>query len=278
MKPLLSICLCCYNDKHYLNLLFKSIYKNTKIPFEVCVADNGSTDGTPDLLDRWSRLHDNFHHKCFPTNEGVYVVNEAVKMSAGRYVMDTNSDMIFLTGYDRVLLNTLRKLERANNGLASVSATLIEPQSGNPEYYSCDFGTDPETFDDAYLHDNKMLEIWHEKYAYKQDYWQFSHPIMMSRELWDKVGGIDMFSYPFPGYGTDIDLGAKLLEEGAWTVMCGQALVYHFSNVTLTRIEKDLGKKLPPGRKEFEEKWGYSMNELYKKFNMRRVFNWSEMT
>ena len=52
VKPLLSICLCCYNDAPYLDLLLKSIKDHTKLLYEVCIIDNDSTDNTSEIIDK----------------------------------------------------------------------------------------------------------------------------------------------------------------------------------------------------------------------------------
>jgi GT2 family glycosyltransferase len=198
-------------------------------------------------------------------NVGVIGVNQAVEMSKGRYVVDINSDMIVLPGWDMALIRKLRKLEAM--GEASVSACLIEPYPGNPEYNYHDFGTSPEVLRyEALMHGYAMY------LGAKKDTVQFSHPIMMHRELWDAVGGISE-GFPFPGMCTDVDLGFKLLKRGARTVMCGDALVYHFSSATLKRMRSE-GTETPPGVQEFIEKHGEHPDALYEKFQVRKEFLW----
>ncbi len=264
MTPIISVCLCCYNDAPYLEWFFKSIRDTMQggVPYEVCIVDNASTDDTMKVIAKWSKLIPNIVWTTQDKNEGVIAVNRAVQLSVGKYIVNCNSDMIFLPGWDITMFHHLRKLEAHNNGLASVSATLIEPVSGNQEYVYAPLGTSPDTVDYE-----KLMKFNNMTKRLMPDTIQFSHPIMMSRETWDKVGGISE-GYPFPGMCTDVDLGFKLLSSGAKCVMIGSAFVYHFSSATLKRMRSD-GIETPPGTKEFIEKWGAHPDDMYKKYNVR---------
>ena len=270
-QPTISICLCCHNDAPYLKLLLRSIIENTTVPFEICVVDNGSTDGTQAwLLEQREKLDGKLKVAGNIQNIGVGAVNQAVELSSGKYVLDINSDMIVLPGWDMALLRKLKKLERMNDGFASVSATLIEPRAGNPEYHFGDFGSTPDTCKYQSLTQNASRYL--QDGVRKKDTIQFSHPILMSRETWDKVGGISD-GYPFPGMCTDVDLGFKLLKNGAKCVMCGDAVVYHFGSATLIRMRGE-GVETPPGEKEFAEKFGAFPRHMYDEYDVRKEFQW----
>ena len=49
-KPLVSIVVCCYNRAHYLSQTMESIFAQQYDPVEIVVIDDGSTDGTYDLM------------------------------------------------------------------------------------------------------------------------------------------------------------------------------------------------------------------------------------
>ena len=270
VKPLLSICLCCYNDAPYLDLLLKSIKDNTKLLYEVCIIDNDSTDNTSEIIDKHIFSDGHISNWINAKNVGVIGVNKAVAMSIGEYIVDMNSDMVVLPNWDIKMMNFLRRLEAINNGLASVSATLIEPYPGNPEYYFGDFGTHPDNF----KYDGLLRNISHYQKdgIKKKDTIQFSHPIMMSRKTWDNIGGISL-GYPFPGMCTDVDLGFKLLWSRAKCVMVGDAFVYHFSSATLNRMRSE-GYGTPAGVQEFIKKWHKHPDDMYKKYKVREEYKW----
>ena len=49
-KPLVSIVICCHNRAHLLPQTMASVFAQTYKPVEIIVLDDGSTDGTPDLM------------------------------------------------------------------------------------------------------------------------------------------------------------------------------------------------------------------------------------
>ena len=49
-RHLVSIVVCCYNREHYLRQTMESIFDQKYDPVEIVVLDDGSTDGTYDLI------------------------------------------------------------------------------------------------------------------------------------------------------------------------------------------------------------------------------------
>jgi len=267
----LSICLCCYNDAKYLDLLLSSIYQNTKFfPYEVVIVDNASIDNTRPILDKWQQfMSHNLLCIYLQNNMGVPAVNMAVEYSSGKYIVDMNSDMVMLPGWDKILVSELRKLEHSKtwNGLCSVSLKLIEPYPDNPEYFYFDAGRNPDEFNFPKLY--QYIQTIDSSGLFAKDTIQFSHPICMSYDTWHKVGGITEGVYPFPGMCTDVDLGFKILSKGGMCVMKNYPGCYHFSSATLKRMRGN-GIETPPGVKEFVRQWGVHPDEMYQKYNVRK--------
>jgi len=53
--PLISIVMCTYNGKAYLSDQLVSIVKQTQQPGELVICDDGSTDNTLQVLDKFSK-------------------------------------------------------------------------------------------------------------------------------------------------------------------------------------------------------------------------------
>lgn len=49
-NPLVSIVLCCHNRRDYLAQTLNSVFDQTYRPVEIVVIDDGSTDGTPEMM------------------------------------------------------------------------------------------------------------------------------------------------------------------------------------------------------------------------------------
>jgi GT2 family glycosyltransferase len=100
----LSICIVSYRSRALLGDCLVSIYQTTKnILFEVIVVDNNSQDGTIEMVQEKFpnvRLIMNAYNADF-----VRGTNQALKKSAGRYVLWLNNDTLVLPGALDALVN-----------------------------------------------------------------------------------------------------------------------------------------------------------------------------
>lgn len=53
MKPILTIHTATYNRAYILEKAYRSLQKQTEMNFEWLITDDGSTDGTEELVDGW---------------------------------------------------------------------------------------------------------------------------------------------------------------------------------------------------------------------------------
>jgi len=254
-----SICLCSWNDLAFLKILHRGIVKNTKLPYELIVHDNGSTDGTLD----WLKTN-NIKHTYSDTNEGVAAVNHAVRLAEYPYIIDINSDMYPLPGWDMEIFKQIQKFKKEGIDKFTISATLIEPLGNNPEYTIRYYGHTPQTFnEEGLLQDYFTNSI---NYA-KMNATQYSHPIVMPKDLWNEMGGVDV-SYKY-GIGTDHDIPASAYKAGCRNfIMLGRSRVYHFVSQTIRKLPNDR----PDGQARFKEKWGMTVNEFRKKMNIAQSY------
>ncbi|HDZ85462.1 MAG TPA: glycosyltransferase [Candidatus Moranbacteria bacterium] len=89
-KHQISVVVPVYNNIKYTTQFLVSIYKNTKIPFELIIVNNGSTDGTKEFLE---------HFDCKVINKKenvgfVKAVNEGMKKASGEYLVGFNNDIV----------------------------------------------------------------------------------------------------------------------------------------------------------------------------------------
>ncbi|MGX9292400.1 glycosyltransferase family 2 protein [Bacillus sp. A015] len=94
-KPKVSVIIPSYNAKERLEgSLFSLTLQETDIPFEVIVADNGSTDGTMEML---GKIEVNFPFKKvrIPVNQGIAKGrNHAIREAEGDLLIFHDSDML----------------------------------------------------------------------------------------------------------------------------------------------------------------------------------------
>lgn len=262
---MLSVCLCSWNDLDYLKILHRGLLRNTRVPYELIVHDNGSVDGT----EEWLRANRILYTKS-AQNEGVSAVNYAVQKASYDFIVDINADMYPLPGWDIAVLDQVERFKRDGIEKYTISAALIEPTGDNPEYTIRDYGESADLFDEeGLLHDFFANGAGYQK----PDTIQYSHPVMMPRAVWESFGGVDT-SY-FPGYASDHDIAASAYRAGVrHFARLGNCRVYHFVSKTLGKLPPSL--KAKNGEDIFLNKWGITVDEFRKRLKVGQPYEKTE--
>lgn len=93
-KPILTIHTATYNRAHTLPKVYKSLKKQTCFDFEWLVTDDGSTDGTEELMKQWSAKDNPFaiHYIKLEHQGLIRAINRAVAEARGEYYFRLDSD------------------------------------------------------------------------------------------------------------------------------------------------------------------------------------------
>lgn len=95
MSPRVSIVMPSYNHAAFVGEAIQSILDQSFKDFEIIVTDDGSRDGTPDIIRKF--LDPRIKLEVFPENRGGVVAgNSAIRRSSGEYIARLNSDDFFL--------------------------------------------------------------------------------------------------------------------------------------------------------------------------------------
>ncbi len=101
--PRFSIVVACYNQRHFVRAAVESAISQPHPSKEVIVVDDGSSDGTPELLDSFG---DSIRLVKFPKNQGALAArNHGASLATGEY-------LVFLDGDDVWMPWTLEVYER----------------------------------------------------------------------------------------------------------------------------------------------------------------------
>ena len=245
---MISILIPTYNNLDYLKLCLKSLEKNSSLTHEIIIHINNGSDGTLDFI----KAND-YKYTSSDDNIGLCSsINKAAKLVSNKYILYSHDDMYFCPNWDKVLLDEVKSLNRDDFYL---SGTMIEPNSGHIVY---DFGIDLDTF-----REDELLSKYKNINFYDHQGTHFA-PHLVSKKMWDKVGG---FSEEFnPGIGSDPDFNMKLWTEGVRIFKgLNDFKVYHFGSLT-TRKKKNFIQNR--GDKTFLKKWGFS-TKFFKKYYLK---------
>jgi len=97
-SPLVSIFLCNYNHARYLKQCFAGLQAQTYTNIEIVITDDGSTDGSQDIIRDYAARDSRFKQNYFQINKGV---KEAFHEAAGR----TRGDYLYGAASDDFIVN-----------------------------------------------------------------------------------------------------------------------------------------------------------------------------
>lgn len=217
--PVLSVVILGWNGRDYVRDCLRSLVdQDLKQPYEVIFVDNGSTDGTPDIVATefpWVKLH------RLPRNTGYCRGNNlGYELARGDAVLFLNQDTVLHGSCLRQLLEGLR----ADN-VGAVHANIIQPWY--PEFAGLERRKMP---DSAYTADLSPMGFIHYRPIPAEPHTQdtlFLHGVATAV----KRGLIDLLGYPFDpdmwAYAEDLDLALRTRAAGFRTLVVTRAVVYH---------------------------------------------------
>ena len=144
---MISVIVPVYNVEKYLEACIDSILNSTYTDFELILVDDGSTDGTRQICDRFA-LADQRVCVLHQANAGVSAArNAGLKASKGEYITFVDSDDLVhprmlevlwdaISSGDYDMSMALLRKGRANNGLAFVNSRIDELGSREPRLLS----------------------------------------------------------------------------------------------------------------------------------------------
>lgn len=122
---MLSICIPTYNRLPYLKKCLTSIFNGFKnYPYEIIVADGGSTDGTLEYLKSLDNIRLIEQGKL---TGAIKAINECFRKAKGDYVFSGNDDFEIMPD----VIEKCCKLMDKEEDIAMISPKLKEPRYGN---------------------------------------------------------------------------------------------------------------------------------------------------
>jgi GT2 family glycosyltransferase len=227
--PDISIILVCWNNKQYLRPCLDSLYgAGLKSKFDVVVVDNGSTDGSQEMLRQkfpQVRIIQNDY------NVGLgRASNQGIETTCGRYILLLNNDTLV----NGPSLDRMVEFLDAHPEAGAVGGKLLNPDLSFQAGYA-DFSTLAEEF----LIATHLGELIWDGYPSHGDVdgakevgWLSSACLLLRREALDQVGLLDETYFI---YGDEADLQYRL-NQASWKVhYLPSATTVHYGGRSMDR-------------------------------------------
>lgn len=233
-QPVLSIIVVSYNTRDITLACLRSIYAETKTPFELIVIDNASDDGSAEAI---AAEFPDIVLMADTKNHGFALANNIAiaKKARGEYVLLLNPDTIVLEGaLDKLLAFAKARPEARIWG----GRTLFPDHSLNP--YSvwrkmdlwniaCRTAGLARLFRNSPLFNAEAYGGWDRSTVREVDI-IVGCLFLMTRTDWETLGGFDT-TYIMYGEETDLCLRARA-QLGARPTMTPEATIVHYGGAS----------------------------------------------
>jgi GT2 family glycosyltransferase len=216
-EPLISVIVLNWNGLALLDECFASLAAQTWKNREFILVDNGSTDGSRDLLASWAERLPNAQALLLPTNTGFCKGNNlAFARAKGDWIALLNSDAVAEPNW----LEELVRYGDPENRIGMVASKILFQ---NPRHVIDKVGH--LIYWDGQNRGRGTMETDIGQYDRPEEIlWPDACAALYHRKLFEETGGFDETFFAF---GDDADLGmrARLLGWKAWYVPT--AVVHH---------------------------------------------------
>lgn len=138
--PLVTIGLPIFNEYRFIDTSIRSLLNQDYPNFELLISDNGSTDGTAEILKSYAEQDSRIRYVQQPVNRGAHAnFNFCLEQAAGRYFM-------WASGHDQwsenLVTTCVNALEATPNAVLAFASTVWVDTDGQPlRRYSPEYDT-----------------------------------------------------------------------------------------------------------------------------------------
>lgn len=207
--PKLSVVMAVHNGGTSLDATIQSVLDQADCPFEFILHDDGSTDGTPELIGRWSRLDARVRLSRSERQGLTRSLIQACALARGDFIARQDAGDVSLAGR---FARQVRLLEDEPSCVAvSCHTQVVGPQEENlfrseigvEELNAAVASTDPQMLRGPSHHGSMTFR----------------------RDVYHQVGGYRSAFY----FAQDLDLWSRLIERGPFRVIPEVLYQAHFT-------------------------------------------------
>ncbi|UDQ96960.1 glycosyltransferase [Lentisphaerota bacterium WC36G] len=135
--PKITVILPSYKHARWISEAIESVLKQTYKNFELIIVDDGSNDGSAELIASYAKKDDRIKEVIFPSNKGaVIAMRTAYEMSNAEYIALINSDDIW--EHDKLEKQLQVFEENSNIDIVFSQASFID-ENGNTVKHKSEF-------------------------------------------------------------------------------------------------------------------------------------------
>ena len=258
----ISFLVANFNTKKYSEWCYKSIRKNLGSIHEIVMLDDGSTDGTWNLLQEIKKKDSNLVIHKNSKNIGIpYSFNKMVELSNNEIVCMVHTDMYIPPKFDQILLKYMQEY-------GFITPLRIEPNVGYPpsmDKLIIDFGKESENFKEQ-----EFLN-WYEKNSLENKgkiEQRMFFPWIMKKALYNKIGGNDLLFSKYMVDDDDFYLRIKM--SGIKYCQLFETAVYHMPSKSVRMRENNqinFNAQYHKSIRNFIRKWGVLPSDIWNRKN-----------
>ena len=260
--PKVSVVVLTHNQWKFTKATLDSLERFTGYPnLEVVIVDNGSTDGSPQLLMLWgasrpsyAKIILNQSNLGFPAGNNI-----GLKAATGEYVVILNNDVYVTEGWAGTLLAHFR---------ANPKLGLLGPVTNRT-------GNESVVYIGDYSDMRQMATLasrYTRKHAGQQTAMRSLHffCVMIPRRVWTEVGELDeAFGV---GLFEDDDYSVRVRSAGYEVACAEDVFVHHHHSASIGSLPAEAYKEIfARNRRYYESKWGAWVPPVFRKEVQERL-------
>jgi len=181
-NPIVTIICLCYDQKRFVAEALQSVMNQSYASIQLIVVDDGSTDGTVDVIRHFLRNHPHVQFLPLPENLGMTrAFNTGLRLATGEFIVDLAGDDILMPKRIEKQVAAFRQLD-ASYGVVFSDAYLVDEQSQR-------FGTFYRRHSDGTLAQSVASGDIYTNLL--RQYCVCAPTIMSRKAVYDQLGGYD---------------------------------------------------------------------------------------
>jgi len=224
----ISIIIPHFNGKEILTNCLNSLLKNNYKNYEILVVDNGSTDGSQEIIRKEFSSVKLIENK---TNKGYAGgCNSGISYTQGKYILFLNNDVEVAKNF----LEEMYKAIESDDNIGMVQPKLLSMQNKTHFDYSGGAGGEIDIFGFPFARGRVFIELEKDTSQYddmtQNIFWASGTAVLIRRSLMDRIG---FFDEDFFAHMEEIDLNWRAQLVGYKSVVTLETYLFHYSGYTL---------------------------------------------